>query len=70
MKKDAKAGPPTMMPLLHTIPETQELLGGISRTMVYELFASGRLKSVKLGSRRLVPHNEAVRCAESLEAAN
>lgn len=69
MTKNAQASPLATTPLLHTIPETQELLGGISRTMVYELFASGRLKSVKLGSRRLIPHNEAVRCAESLEAA-
>ena len=69
MKKNAEASPPATTPLLHTIAETQELLGGISRTMVYELFTSGRLKSVKLGSRRLVPHTEVVRCAESLESA-
>lgn len=70
MKKNAKAALPNMTPLLHPIPEIQALLGGISRTMVYELFASGQLKSVKLGSRRLVLHTEAVRCTEELEASS
>ena len=32
---------------------TQEL--GISRTSVYELMASGKLRSVKIGRRRFVP---------------
>lgn len=30
----------------------------ISRTRLYELFASGELRSVKLGRRRLVPREE------------
>ena len=69
MTKNAEASPPATTRLLHTIPETQELLGGISRTMVYELFASGQLKSVKLGNRRLVRHDEALRYVASLGAA-
>ena len=67
-KKNAKAAPPTITPLLHTIPETQKLLGGLSRTFVYELLGSGQLKSVKIGKRRLVPHDEIVRLVELLRA--
>ncbi len=69
MTKDSKERPADVTPLLHDISAVQMLLGGVSRSMVYELFASGALKSVKLGKRRLVTHNEAVRYAKSLEAA-
>ncbi len=37
-----------------TAEETARILG-IGRTFVYELLASGRLESLKLGRRRLVP---------------
>lgn len=69
MKKNSKKSPADVTPLLHDITTVQKLLGGVSRSMVYELFASGELKSVKLGKRRLVTHIEAVRYAKSLEAA-
>jgi excisionase family DNA binding protein len=35
--------------------EAREQLGGIGRTLFYELIGSGQLRSVKLGRRRLVP---------------
>ena len=68
--KDSKERAADVAPLLHDISAVQILLGGVSRSTVYELFASGALKSVKLGKRRLVPHNEAVRYAKSLEAVD
>ena len=33
----------------------QEALGGISRSSLYELLGSGRLRSVKICGRRLIP---------------
>ena len=40
--------------LLCTVDEAGELLS-IGRTSIYELMKSGRLRSVKVGSRRLIP---------------
>ena len=39
---------------LLTVQETQELLS-IGRTRLFQLIASGRLKSVKIGSSRRIP---------------
>ena len=69
MKKTPKKAPADVTPLLHNITTMQKLLGGVSRSTIYELFASGKLKSVKLRNRRLVTHNEAVRYVDSLETA-
>jgi len=51
--------------LLHPIPEAVYLTG-IGRSKFYELLESGAIESVKVGSRRLVPHDALVRFAESL----
>jgi excisionase family DNA binding protein len=40
--------------LLCAIPVTQEVLGGIGRTTVYELMKDGSLESVKIGSRSFI----------------
>ena len=69
MKKTPKKAPADVTPLLHDIITMQKLLGGVSRSTIYELFASGQLKSVKLGNRRLVRHDEALRYVASLGAA-
>ncbi len=69
LKKTPKKAPADVTPLLHDIITTQKLLGGVSRSTIYELFASGQLKSVKLGKRRFVPHEEALRYVASLGAA-
>ena len=69
LKKNPKKPPADVTPLLHDITTTQRLLGGISRSTIYELFESGQLKSVKLGKRRFVPHDEALRYVASLGAA-
>jgi excisionase family DNA binding protein len=41
-------------PLLLSVSETAAMLG-IHRTTVYDLMASGRLRSATLGRRRLIP---------------
>ena len=40
---------------LHDEKATRLRLGGIGRSMFYELVSSGDLRSVKIGKRRLVP---------------
>jgi hypothetical protein len=40
--------------LLLPIPDAQRLLGGISRSHVYELLAAGDLVGVRLGRRRMI----------------
>lgn len=40
--------------LVDTIPGAQARLGGISRSMVYELLAQGEIEGVKVGRRRMV----------------
>ena len=41
-------------PLAVPIAGTQRMLGGISRTSVYELFKSGQLQKIRIGKRALV----------------
>lgn len=41
-------------PLLYRVTEAAELLG-IGRTNVYELMNDGKMRSVKIGHRRLIP---------------
>ena len=48
-------------PKLIPIAATGELLGGVSRSMVYELVAEGRLTKVNIGTRSFVT-------AESLDS--
>ncbi|HEY3924269.1 MAG TPA: helix-turn-helix domain-containing protein [Acidothermaceae bacterium] len=44
-----------MTPVFVDVSEAQAALGGIGRTKIAELIASGELTSVKLGRRRLIP---------------
>lgn len=41
--------------LLPVFPDAGLALGGLSRTKVYELIATGELRTVKIGRRRFVP---------------
>ncbi len=41
-------------PLIYNVDEACQALG-LSRTVIYELIRSGRLRSIKQGRRRLVP---------------
>ena len=43
--------------LASTIPDTCSRLG-IGRTLVYDLLKQGKLRSIKLGSRTLIPESE------------
>lgn len=51
--------------LAYSVDEAAELLS-ICRRTCYELMTSGRLRSVKLGRRRLVRHSDLVCFVESL----
>jgi excisionase family DNA binding protein len=46
-----------VLPRLLTVKQTLATLG-IGRTLLYELFEVGSLKSVKIGRRRLIPLSE------------
>lgn len=52
----SSAAPPPEAPLLCTVEETARLLN-ISRTAVYSQLRVGRLRSVKVGGRRLIPRH-------------
>jgi len=43
-------------PRLLSIPRAARELG-VCRTVVYELLRDGKIKSVKIGRRRLIPHD-------------
>jgi excisionase family DNA binding protein len=42
---------------------------GLSRSKVYELISEGRLPTIKVGSRRLIPHHAAKKLIEEATAA-
>jgi excisionase family DNA binding protein len=54
--------------LLYRVEEAAEALR-LSRTAIYELIRSGRLRTVKAGSRRLVPVAALAEYVASLERA-
>ena len=56
-------------PLLVSIARTVELTG-CSRSLIYQMIATGSLKAVKAGRRTLIPHTELLRWVESLPPAN
>jgi excisionase family DNA binding protein len=52
---------------LNSIEQVQARLG-IGRSMVFELIGSGKLRSVSIGRRRLVPETAIAEFIEALEA--
>ena len=47
------------VPLRRAYPVQEAcLLIGIGKSHLYELIASGKIKSIKIGGRRLIPSNE------------
>lgn len=65
---DTTTDPPTqpLRPLLVPLPEAGQVLG-VGRTTVYELVRDGRLATVRLGRRRLVPASALVALVEELQ---
>lgn len=59
-----------MSRLLHPIPEASEVLGGMSRSTLYEKLASGEIKSVKVGRRTYIAHDELERYVRTLTATD
>lgn len=55
-----------IQPLLVTLPEAAALLA-VGRTKLYELVSDGRLPTVRLGRRRLVPASALVALVEELQ---
>ncbi len=56
-------------PLAHRIPEACRRLG-VGRSSLYELIKSGEVKTIKIGTRTLVPETELQKVINSrLEAA-
>ncbi len=47
-----------MARLLHPIPEAADVLGGMSRSILYEKIASGEIAAVKVGRRTYIAHGE------------
>jgi excisionase family DNA binding protein len=55
-------------PYLHNIEAVQQRLG-LGRSTIFELIAAGRLRSVKVGRRRLISESAIADFVASLEEA-
>jgi excisionase family DNA binding protein len=64
MSSPVKFGPP---PILLSVPQACSA-AGIGTTMMYELLASGAIRSVKVGRRRLIERDSIKRWQASLIA--
>jgi excisionase family DNA binding protein len=64
--KEAHPNQSELKPLLRSVPDACRKLG-IGQSHLYELMASGKIKSVKIGSRRLISDAELQRI--SIEGA-
>jgi excisionase family DNA binding protein len=60
-----KGGGQVVNNLLHRMPEAWQALG-IGRTTLYELIADGKIKTVKIGRRVLIPDDELQRFVATL----
>ncbi len=56
----------TMTQLLYSIAETTEVLGGMSRSTLYEKIATGEIRPVKVGRRTYFTHDELERYVHTL----
>lgn len=57
-----------VVPVLYRVEEAAQALR-LSRSVTYELIRSGRLRTVKVGARRLVPVAALTEYVTALEAA-
>lgn len=71
MKKHSSTEPQVQAaPLLYSINGACSALGGMGRTWLYEQIKAGRVRTVKLGARTMIPAAEIeALIAESLEVA-
>lgn len=53
--------------LAYSIPDFMQAAGIGSRSTIYREISEGRLKTVKVGSRRLIPYDSAKEWLESLK---
>lgn len=60
---------PEVKPLIHDVPTSREILGGIGHTKFYEEVRSGKIKLVKIGKRSFCADDELARYVEALKAA-
>jgi len=59
--------PTTLEPRLYSVDDVARRLG-IGRTLAFSLIQHGQLDSVKIGRRRLVPHDDLVAYIEKMRA--
>jgi excisionase family DNA binding protein len=52
--------------LMYPIPEAVEVLGGMSRSTLYELLAAGEIEKVKVGRRTYITRDELERYVRGL----
>ncbi len=56
LREEASASRPNDAPMaLLDIPTAAARLGGVGRTLIYSMLGDGRLRSIKVGRRRLIP---------------
>lgn len=56
LRDEVAAATPTHGPeRLLSIAEACEALGGVARSTIYQELAAGRVRSIKVGRRRLIP---------------
>ena len=59
---------PEVRPLIHDVPTSREILGGIGHTKFYEEVRAGKITLVKIGKRSFVTDDELGRYVEALKA--
>lgn len=69
MSKREKITVAEVAPVLCDVNAACKALGGIHRTILYELIRCGALRTVKIGTRRLVPVAALQEYADSLGGA-
>jgi excisionase family DNA binding protein len=67
-KKSTTAAVVNVVPVLYRVEQAAEALS-LSRRTVYDLIRCGALRTVKVGSRRLVPVSAVVEYVDGLEVA-
>ena len=60
---------PKVKPIIHDVPTSRKILGGIGHTKFYEEVRDGKIKLVKIGRRSFCTNNELARYVEALAGA-